>query len=214
MFTGDLAYEYLAHEYNQTLGTHYFDWPAQSPSTGYACSSFTTPCFPMFVPTLLYSLGSTQHLSGMTLRPSLCLPRRHFLGDHPPHSTTDVHPNPTVVKANLRSTMSEKNGAVVCAKTSSTISTNASDILGTWGSKRCVSPVGKLSAVGRTIRSGIIPNIARGWTSGGMGISGLKALLSKSTNHLRRLENGFCGERWYCKNRIDARYLTCFLCSS
>lgn len=59
------------------------------------------------------------------------------------------------------------------------INTNASGILGTWESKRYVSPVAKLFALGRTTGNDIISSIARGWTLGKMEVSAFRTLSSR-----------------------------------
>ena len=167
------------------------------------------PPFPRFVQTWLYIVGFTQRRPSGTILPSPHSPR-----NHPPHCTVDAHLlNRSAVKADPRSTPSRESGAVVCAKSSSATSTNANDILRTLESERCVSPVGKLSAVGETIRNAIMPGLAEGWNSGGTGISDLKMLLSRSTDRLRRTENGFCGDVQFCPNfysQTETHSLACY----
>ena len=57
-----------------------------------------------------------------------------------------------------------------------------------------------VSVVGGTVGNGTTPIIARGWTSGGTGISGLRMLLSRSTGHRCKPENGFCSDARFCPN--------------
>lgn len=163
VFVGDLAYEYLAREASRAPYPHFPDWAACSPLIGRAYSGFVTP-FPMFVSTLLCFLRFTHRpLPGMILHHPPHIPRRHCPCNHPPHGTGDDHlHNRAAAKAHPRLTTPEESGPAACVRTSFTISTNVTDISGAWESEQFVSPVGKLSVVGRTIGNDTTLNTARG----------------------------------------------------
>ena len=127
---GDLAYGYLTHETGGAPSPHFSDWLAYPLSTGYAYTGLAAAPSSMFVQTWPYFLIFTQHLlSGKTLHIPPHHSRRHRLRNRPPQSTAHNHlRNPAAVKARPRSIMLGGSGAVACAETPFTTSTNASGI--------------------------------------------------------------------------------------
>jgi hypothetical protein len=147
----------------------------------------------------------------MTSHSSPHLSLHHSLRSRPPLCTVaNRFPSQTVVEAHPRSTTPEGSGVAACAE----IDTNASDILGMWESKRCVSPAGKSCAAERTIENDITPNTARGWILGEMGISDLRTPLSRSKDSLRGVENdGIHNGIRFCANlssQIKVCSLVCY----
>lgn len=129
VFGGDLAYGYLTHETNGVPPLHFSDWLAYPMSAGYAYTGLAAPPSSMFVQTWPYFLIFIQHLSGKTLQIPPRHSRRHRLRNRPLQSTAHNHlRNPTAVKARPRSIMLGGSGAVACAETPFTTSTNASGI--------------------------------------------------------------------------------------
>ena len=126
---GDLIYEYLARETNETSGPCFPDWPVDSPLVNLTYSGFATPPIIIFAPASLYFLGLTQrHLPGTDLLFPPHLPPPRFLRSHPPHYAADNHLlNQDAIEAHPRSTAPNENGAAVCAWTPSVISTNVND---------------------------------------------------------------------------------------
>ena len=203
VFTGSLVYEYLANETNRASGPYFSNWSGGSPLTGCAYTSFGTPAYPTFVPILHRFPATNQYFLSETTRPSsLHPPCRRFLRNHPPHSTVDNRlRDRAVIKAHPPSATLKESGAAVCARRFSTTSTNATVILGTRESERCVSPAGKFYVQGRTTKNGTTPNIAGGWTSGNTEVLDSKTLLPRFRSYQRwGGRGGGGGEMPFCAN--------------
>jgi hypothetical protein len=152
----------------------------------------------------------------MTSHSSPHLSLHHSLRTRPPRCPADNRlPNRTVVEAHPRSTTPKGSGVAACAKPSSMMGTNASDILGMWESRQCVSPAGKSCAAERTIENDITPNTARGWILGEMGISDLRMPLLRSKDILRGVENdGIHNGIWFYANLSSQIKVCSLVCCS